>query len=33
MEKASNTKVQFAKNPWHFVPFGAKSPEFVNAII
>ena len=33
MEKTGKSKEHFAKNPWHFVPFGDKSPQFVNAII
>ncbi len=33
MEIKHKSKEHFAKNPWHFVPYGPKSPEFVNAII
>lgn len=27
------SKETYAKNPWHFVPFGKDSPQVVNAII
>ena len=23
----------YAKNPWHYVPYGADAPKYVNAII
>lgn len=32
MEKGKTVQ-QFAKNPWHYVPYGANSPQIVNAII
>jgi hypothetical protein len=29
----AKSKQHFAKNPWHYVPYGKDSPKIVNAII
>lgn len=31
--KAKKKVEKYSKNPWHAVPFGKESPQYVNAVI